>query len=258
MHVLEVVRPVVQGGVERKLRAFRRGHLLPQGHHVACVEDAVDLGVDAIKLNQVQAAVETVTFGVEVVGNLRHARAKWQTFDDPLRRLDQTESKAGLGRDLLPGREGPRRRADGLAVTIAQWVRGEIDPGLARHASQPQRVSAAGSGVIHTRLGIRRGVRGHREHRESEVECAHVPDEVLVERPVDRDPVATAAGEVVVEAARCELRPSADRSERNGQDDERNTIQQTHIAQPRTPREPGCDVDICFSGKIAVTLIKLI
>ena len=164
MHVLEVMRPVVQRGVERKFLLLGRRDLFPQRGHVARVEDAVDLGVHAVELDQVQPPVEALALGVQVVRDRGDAGAQRQALDDPLRCLDQAQRHTGLRRDLLPGRKRPGRRADRLPVAVAQRVRREVGPGLVRNPPQAQRVAAARGGVIHARPGVGGRVRRHREH----------------------------------------------------------------------------------------------
>src|SRR5665213_1421339 len=64
MHVLEVVVPVIQRWVERKLFAFFRRDLVPYLRDVARIEDAVDLGVDAVELDEVDGAFQALPFPV--------------------------------------------------------------------------------------------------------------------------------------------------------------------------------------------------
>ena len=107
VHVLEVVRPVVQRGVERKGLSLCCRHLIPQLHHMARVEDAVDLRVHAVELDQVEPAVEPVALGGQVVRHLCDARSERQALDDPLRRLNESQRGACPRRHLLAGGIGP-------------------------------------------------------------------------------------------------------------------------------------------------------
>src|ERR1051325_3614458 len=121
------MRPVVARRIERERLALCVRNPLPQRLDVARVEDAVDLRVDAIKLDQVEAAIESLSLRVQVVRGLGDARAQWQPLDEPLRGLDRAQSGTGAGGHLLARRIGPGRSADRLAVAIAQRMGCEID-----------------------------------------------------------------------------------------------------------------------------------
>ncbi len=126
VHVLEVVLPVIQRSVKGEDRALGRGNLFPHRHQVAGVEDAVDLGVNAIELDQVQPAVESLALSIQVVGQVGHAGAERQPFDHPLRSLDKTQRGPRARGKLFAGRVGPVRRADRLTVLVAQRMLGEV------------------------------------------------------------------------------------------------------------------------------------
>ena len=165
MHVLEVVRPVVQRGIEWERLALRRRRRLPQGGDVARVEDAVDLRVHAVELDEVDAALEPLAFRVEVVRHLGDARAERQPLDEPLRRLDHSQRRARSRRHLLASWIRPRRRTDRLPVAVAQRMLGEVGAGLVDNAAEAKRIPTARGRVINAWLCVWRWIRGHRKHR---------------------------------------------------------------------------------------------
>ena len=77
--------PVVQRGVEWKLLALSRRHTFPDRHEVSRVEDAVDLCVDAVKLNQVEAAFQPLALFVELVREVGDARPGTENIVEPAR-----------------------------------------------------------------------------------------------------------------------------------------------------------------------------
>src|SRR5207253_2014022 len=158
VHVLEVMRPVVEGRIEWKRFAFGGWDLLPELGHVARVEDGVDLSVHAVELNEIYASIQAIAFRRQVVRDLGHVCAEGQPLDDPLGGVDHTQRGAGARLELLPRRVRPRRRADGLAVAVAQRVLGEISVRLADDAPEAQRIASAGRGVIDTRFVVRRRI----------------------------------------------------------------------------------------------------
>src|SRR5712671_2532159 len=156
MHVLEVVLPVVERGVEWKRLALGRRHLLPDGHQVAGVEDAVDLGVNAVELDQVDAAIESFPLRVQLIRQLGDAGAQRQPLDRPLRGLDKAKGGTSTCSEFLAGRVRPGRRADGLAVAISQWILAEVTAGSVSHAAKTQWIATSRCSVIHARLGVGR------------------------------------------------------------------------------------------------------
>ena len=141
--VLEVMLPVVQRGIERELLALGRRYPLPHGHEVPRVEDAVNLRVHAVKLNQVEAPLEPLTFTVEVVGKVCDARTQRQPLHRPLRGTDELQSSLPFRRQLAPRRISPCRCADSLPVSIAQRMLREEACRLFGHHPKAERVAAA-------------------------------------------------------------------------------------------------------------------
>ena len=191
MDVLEVVSPVVEGWIERELLALRGGRLLPQRRHVAGVEDAVHLRIHAVELDEVQPAVESLTFSVQVVRDLGDARAEGQPLDEPLRGLDHAQRCARAGGHLLAGGIRPRGRADRLPVSIAQRILGEVGARLVDDSPEPQWIPAPRCRVIDTGLSVRWRIRSDREHRvDDEVGGDDVEQRVRQTREVAKDVAA--------------------------------------------------------------------
>jgi len=61
------MRPVIKRRIEWKFLALCRRRLLPQRHHVPRVEDAIDLGIHAVELDQVEPSIQSVAFRRQVV-----------------------------------------------------------------------------------------------------------------------------------------------------------------------------------------------
>ena len=183
--------PVVQRCVERKLLALSRGHPLPERHQVSRVEDAVDLCVDTVKLNQVEAAFQPVALFVEVVGQVGDACPERQPFDRPLRRRYKSQSRLTLRGELTTRRIRPRRRSDRLPVAVAQRVLREVLRRLLGHAAEPERVAAARGGVIDAGLGVWRRTRGNRQNRvDDEVRRDDVQERIGEARKIAKDAAA--------------------------------------------------------------------
>ena len=163
MHVLEVVVPVIQRWVERKLFAFFRRDLVPYLRDVARIEDAVDLGVDAVELDEVDGAFQALAFPVEVIGDLCDIGAEGQSLHNPLRRFNEAQGGGGLGRELAASRISPGRGAYGLPVFVAQRIFGEVPPGRVLDLAEPQRIPSAGCGMVDARLVIGWRIRGYRQ-----------------------------------------------------------------------------------------------
>src|SRR5258708_31612445 len=141
MNVLEVVLPVVQRGIEWKRLALFSRHLFPDGHEVARIEDAVDLGVDAVELNQVDTTVETLALCVQVVGQAGNTCSERQPLDQPLSGLDESQRGLGPRRQLLASGKRPVRCADRLALAVAQRKLAEVTASRTCCAPDTRRVA---------------------------------------------------------------------------------------------------------------------
>ena len=180
--------PVIQRWVEWKLFALVRWDLVPYLRDVARVEDAVDLGVDAVELDEVDSTFQAFALPVEVIGHLCHIGPERQSLDDPLRRFYEAQGRAGLGRQLATSRIRPRRRADRLAVSIAQRVVSEVTPGRLLDLAEPQRIPRAGRRVVHARRVRGRRIRSDRQHRvDDEIRRDDVEQRVRKAREVLQD-----------------------------------------------------------------------
>src|SRR5260370_1373726 len=93
--VLEVMSPVVKRGIERKSLALGRRHAIPHRYQVSRVEDAVDLRVYTVELDEVEAALQALALLVEVVREAGDAGSERQRLDRPL-------SGGSAGRATLP------------------------------------------------------------------------------------------------------------------------------------------------------------
>src|SRR5262249_19909159 len=194
VNVVEVVAPLVQGGIEAEALPLGRGQALPEAEQVPRVEYAVHVNVDAVQLSEVEDPLEPAFFIIELVRPAGGCSAQGKPLDQLLRSGDRPQRQLASGHELTAAREGPPRRTDGRAPAGAGGVLGDVFAAVVVAAAQAQGVPAAGGRVVEAVLARRWRRAGNRKYgvdnevgRDDVQDSIRQPREVLERRPGERE-----------------------------------------------------------------------
>ncbi len=179
VHVLQVVLPVQDAGVEREARAVLLGETAPQRLYAGVGVDDLGLGVHAVEVGVALDEVHARLVAIEPVDRVAHRRGLRHVRHDLLREVDERLGAAEHLLDLEVAGEVPRGHLVLAAAALGQRVRLEVLAHVLVELEEAQRVPVAARHVVVGGLAGRRRGRGHRQDRVHDVVDGDQVDDAL-------------------------------------------------------------------------------
>ena len=161
VHLLHVVGPVDDGGIEAERRPVVASERIPELQQPVELVDRLALGVGAVQLDVLVGPAQLLAALIEAGAHQGVATPQRQGRQHPVGGLQRTLRSLELPGHPPPAGEGPLGHGDRLVVLVVDGVLGEPAADQVEELAVLERVDGPAGDLDHVGAGVDRAPRGH-------------------------------------------------------------------------------------------------